>query len=124
METKDSSIIIVNSGQGSDQGSANNQSSANLSFTAGASWIVNVKTDLIIKNTLIRPDGFSSIIFENVGEDPCNIMDSCPINPETFTRVVLNSTGISCDTERSPIRAIIRSSKLDGFTSKINESAS
>ena len=93
METKDSSIIIVNSGQGSDQGSANNQSSANLSFTAGASWIVNVKTDLIIKNTLIRPDGFSSIIFENVGEDPCNIMDSCPINPENKAREWLNRPG-------------------------------
>lgn len=98
MEKIDSTIIVVNSGQGSDQqpqgnGSNAQGSNSNLSFTAGANWIVNIKTDILIKNQFIRPDGFSSIVFENIGEDPCTIMDSCPVNPENKAREWLNRPG-------------------------------
>jgi hypothetical protein len=97
MEKADSSIIIINSGKGADQQQQGNGSNAgssqNLSFTAGANWIVNVKTEVIMKNMFIRPDGFSSIIFENIGEDPCSIMDSCPVNPENKAREWINRPG-------------------------------
>jgi hypothetical protein len=97
MEKADSSIIIINSGKGADQQQQSNGSNAgsspNLSFTAGANWIVNVKTEVIMKNMFIRPDGFSSITFENIGEDPCSIMDSCPVNPENKAREWINRPG-------------------------------
>lgn len=61
--------------------------------TAGGQWFVNYKSEILSKNTLIAPDGFSSIVFENIGEDPCSIFDSLPVNPESRSREFLNRPG-------------------------------
>lgn len=52
---------------------------------------VNYRTDIISENTTIVPDGYTSIEFENIGEDDANLMDLIPLNPanrpRTFTNV-------------------------------------
>jgi len=47
---------------------------------------VNIKTEMYVKNQLLRPDGFSQIWFENVGTDRCKIFDSVPVDPESNIR--------------------------------------
>lgn len=60
---------------------------------AGAEWFVNYRSEIINKNTFINPDGFASIILENIGEDKVSIFDSLPVNPENSARQFLNRPG-------------------------------
>lgn len=75
----------------SDKNAANNASGANSGTSNGSAsnapkWNIIIKSETVVKNSLIRPDGFSCIWFENIGEDKCNIFDSVPVNPESMVR--------------------------------------
>lgn len=74
----------------------NTASSKNVmpgSLNSGSRWYVNYRTEIITKNTVINPDSFSGVIFENIGEDRCNIFNLLPVNPSDKTREFLNRPG-------------------------------
>ena len=92
MDKGQTQIVVV-----SDKNAANNNgsgSSQNSNYSSYApKWNVVIKTEIYNNNTLLRPDGYSSIWFENIGEDRCNIFDSVPVNPESLVRKFENQPG-------------------------------
>lgn len=81
--------VVYEKEKTADNSGANSISGGN---TAGAQWFVNYRSEILNKNTLITPDGFASIIFENIGDDPCSILDMA-VNPESRAREFLNGPG-------------------------------
>lgn len=82
-----------------EQGTSNNTSQAtqNQPFNAGSSvvavWHVQYQHELISTNKMIRPDGFSSIELENIGDDDCQIFGGIPLTPKDKGRKYENRPG-------------------------------
>jgi hypothetical protein len=93
MAKENQTQILVVSDKNAASSSNGSNSTQNSSGSNAPKWNVIIKTDIYINNTLLRPDGYSSIWFENIGEDRCNIFDSVPVNPESQLRKFENDPG-------------------------------
>jgi hypothetical protein len=93
MENDNQTQILVVSDKNAATGANSSSSSQNNSGSNAPKWNVIIKTDIYTNNTLLRPDGYSSLWFENIGEDRCNIFDSVPVNPESQLRKFENDPG-------------------------------
>ncbi len=51
---------------------------------------VNYRTEIVSESTTIIPDGYTSIEFENIGEDDAALMDLIPLNPANKARTFTN----------------------------------
>lgn len=91
MEKEKTNILVVSDSKTRNGG--NSSQGAENANAYGQKWHVIIKTDIVAQNTLLRPDGYSSVWFENIGEDNATIFDSVPVNPESLVRKFENRPG-------------------------------